>query len=60
MPQVKDGPAELNKKLEEVYSACMANSKDEKMCSAVAWKQAKRDGWFKNGSKWMRRGSKRV
>ena len=59
-PQVKGGPEGLNKRLEEVYSGCVSEGGEKGTCSAVAWKQVKKDGWVKNGSKWMKVGKKRV
>jgi len=58
MPQVKGGPTSLNKRLEEVYAGCIKGGGTESTCSAVAWSQAKKDGWRKVGSEWRK--NKRV
>lgn len=46
MPKIKDGPVELNNLLEEVYNKCMKEkNKNEAICSAQAWINAKNAGW---------------
>jgi len=56
MPQVKDGPKELNDLLEEVYSKCMKKHNNEAMCSMSAWSVAKDAGWYiAKDKKWKRR-----
>ena len=54
MPQVKGGPASLNAKLHSVYKGCLEGGGTESTCSAVAWTQAKKDGWRKVGSSWRK------
>ena len=49
MPQVTDGPKELNDLLESVYQSALKQYKgDEGKASAVAWAAAKQAGWEKN------------
>lgn len=48
MPQVKDGPAELNRLLESVYAGCIAEGGSEGRCSATSWSAARQAGWSKN------------
>ncbi len=56
MPQVKGGPAELNRTLERAYTGCMKYSRDEDKCSAVAWSVADKQGWHKNDDgNWVKR-----
>ena len=59
MPKIEGAPAALNKRLEEVYQGCIAGGGKEGTCSAVAWKQVKKDGWIKAGGVWKKLGSKR-
>jgi len=61
MPQIEGGPKALNSRLEEVYSACKKGGSSESTCSAVAWKQVKKEGWVKAGGQWKKvtRGSRR-
>lgn len=59
MPQVKDGPEELNKLLEEVYNQCMEyqrghEKKDQSECARIAWNAAKKAGWKKTRGKWVK------
>jgi len=56
MPQVKDGPQELNSLLERIYANCMESKKDAQTCSMVAWSSAKDAGWYKGkDGKWHKR-----
>jgi len=48
MPQVSDGPKELNDLLESVYSECMKKIKNETKCSKIAWGAASNAGWHKD------------
>lgn len=44
MPQVENGPKELNDILESSYTQCMIDG-DEEKCSKISWGAAKRAGW---------------
>lgn len=56
MPQVKDGPKELNALLESVYSDCMSSNNNEALCSKEAWSAARNAGWRKGkDGKWRKK-----
>lgn len=48
MPQVSDGPKELNNLLEQVYNECINSKKDKGYCSRISWTAAENAGWHKN------------
>lgn len=48
MPQITGGPKDLNDLLEQVYSNCMKDKKNEGYCTRVAWTAAKNAGWHQN------------
>ena len=59
MPQVKNGPKELNELLESVYAQCMEyqrehGKKSKEDCARIAWHAAKRAGWKKKGEEWVK------
>jgi len=57
MPQVKDGPAELNRLLEAAYAQCKEyhhGDGAEKTCAKIAWGAAKKAGWHKKDGKWVK------
>jgi len=55
MPQVIDGPKELNELLESVYSSCIIQGGSEQYCSQISWTAAKNAGWKKdNEGKWVK------
>lgn len=59
MPQVKDGPPELNRLLERVYNDCMKKRNNPEKCSKIAWGAAKNAGWSKGkDGKWHKKGVK--
>ena len=56
MPQVSDGPKELNTLLEEVYSECMKKKKNAGYCSRISWTAAENAGWHKGkDGKWKKK-----
>ena len=59
MPQIKNGPKELNELLEAVYSSCMKKKNDKAICSKESWGAAYNNGWHKDKSgKWKKKKTK--
>ena len=61
MPQVDEGPKELNRLLEEAYQKALKQyDGDQEKASATAWKAAAEAGWHKreDGTWAMRRGTR--
>lgn len=56
MPQIKGGPKELNRLLENVYQSCMKTKNNKTVCSKEAWAAAKRSGWSQGkDGKWVKK-----
>ncbi len=48
MPQITNGPKELNALLEQIYSECIKSKKSPGYCSRIAWIGVENAGWKKN------------
>ena len=48
MPKVHGGPKALNDLLEGTFNGCVRGGGSDSQCSAVAWANAKRQGWHKD------------
>lgn len=56
MPQLKNGPADLNRLLHTVYQEELRKGKSKQIASMAAWGAAKNAGWSKGkDGKWAKK-----